>query len=104
MSVLQVEETETTQDRLSELREEEANIREKRWQHALTADTGPVNLINIATDQLEEKIEVRMRKDSNFPKEELEFCRIQLLERARGESDTKRTETKVMNRNRLDML
>ena len=54
---------EATQDRLSELREEEANIREKRQEHALTVDIGTVHLINIATDQLEEKVEKRMRKD-----------------------------------------
>ena len=71
LSALQVERMKAAQDRLSELREEEANIREKRREHALTADTGPVNLINIATDQLEEKVEEGMRKDSKLPKEEL---------------------------------
>ena len=104
LSDLQVERMEAAQDRLSELREEEANIREQRREHALTADTGPVNLINIATDQLEEKVEEGMRKDSKLPREELEFCRIKLLERARGKFDMKRAGTEMTNGNGINML
>ena len=40
-------------------------------------------------DQLEEKIEEGMRKESKFPKEELEFRLTKILERARGKLDIK---------------
>ena len=55
-------------------------------------------------NQLEKKVEEEMMKDSKLPKEELEFCQIKLLERARGKFDMKRAGTEMTNRNRINML
>ena len=105
LSALQLNNIEATRDCLSKLREDEANIQEKRRQHALTANIRPVNLINIATYQLEGRVEERMRKESKLPKEELGFFfRIKLLERARGEFNMKRTGTEMTNENGINML
>ena len=45
-----------------------------------------------------------MRKKSKLPKEELEFCRIKLLERLRGRFDMKRAGTEMTNGNGINML
>ena len=45
-----------------------------------------------------------MRKGSKLPKEELEFCRIKLLERARGTFDMKMAETEMTNGNGIYLL
>ena len=105
LSALQVECTKALQDCLSELRGEEANIRERGPEHALTADTGPVKLINLATGQQEEKVHRgRMRKGSKLPKEELDCFRIKSLERARGTFDMKRAEIEMTNGNGIHLL
>ena len=45
-----------------------------------------------------------MRKESKLPKEELKFCWIKLLERARGKFDMKRAGTEMTNGNGINML
>ena len=95
---------EEARERLKGLREEEASILEERREHALKADTGPVNLISIGTDHVVEAVKEGMRPDSKLPKEGMDFCRIKLFERTGAKLDMKRTGTDMTNGNGINML
>ena len=89
---------------MGELQNTLSTLREERRQHALSANTGTVNLIRCGFDHVKEVFEIGTSENSLLPGEEVEYCFIKLLQRARGSFDLKQTGTEMTNGNGINML
>ena len=69
----------------------------KRYQHALTANSGSVNLINCGFNHVKEVFETETAENLILPREDLEYCFIKLLQRAQGCFNLKQTGTDMTN-------